>query len=1324
MSKSSKTIPRKTTKPKAGKLKDGGQNEGTDLLNYQINNPSLQNSNLIKVEVFINNDIFVALIDTGSSISLINKSIVDKLGLETQKCPNPFSVSQLNGNTTLISDSTILSFHTREKIGKTFYTHRVFIIDRMTPEILLGLDFCKRNIAYIMFTDEKEVNLVSKTNETQILEVNPKEYIQIIASDPRVAQTPDSRFWTLISLMASIPEHQVNNKRLKIKYGGEYHNVEEIKEENEDFNFDQIIGTKDVYERTQLLKLFKKYQHLFAMKMNQLSLAKGVEHKIVLTTDKPFKRAPYRVSYKERSIIQEQINEMLASGVIRPSHSCYSSPIVLVKKKDNTMRFCIDFRELNSITVKDSFPIPVIADLLNNLQGARYISTLDMFSGYFQIKIAEEDKHKTAFVSTAGLHEFNRLAFGLCNAPATYQRMINTVFNDYLYSSMMAYLDDVIIFSQTFADHLRDLENAFKKLEEYNLRMKPSKCSFVASEVNFLGFIINETGISADPKKVSAVKNFPKPRTQRDVRAFLGLSGYYRALIKNYGHVARPLTNLLKKEMKANIEWTSEHESSFQELKNLLINAPILGHFIPGGQMILYTDSSNYAMGWILCQIQDGKERVLEYGSKVLSPTQMKYCTSDKEMLAVVTAVCKLRHFLSMEKFIIRVDHHALCYLTRIKDPSGRLMRYALRLQEFDYKIEYKSGKSHTHADSLSRYPDKINITDFKDDPEEIPVFLLSVLKNIEGVSSCTQDCILGYKVDPYYHPIENCTIAEIPEMNMTWKETVYMAEVPQCPQLYIEKEIQEVEKEYCNNLALDQFDMRKAQLADTWCLKIIKSLENNNPKALKRFVLKDGVLYKKTFDDYGQPKELLCLPRELRQHVLKEIHSGLIGGGHGGFFKTIAKLKDRFFYPHRDKSVRKFILSCSCCQFRKTDPNSKKGLLMPIRIGKPFDLVGIDLIGPLPKSGKEGYRYIIVACDYATRFTITKALVEATTVEIIDFIVHDIVCKYGAPRRLLTDNATTFTSHSMQSVLDYFNTEHSFTAPYRPQVNGLVERTNRTLLDSISLYCSANQTNWSKVLPFIEFCHNSAKSKSLKFSPFFALFGHEPTLFIDVNLKINIESDAQHVPEYLSDARHLISENLRDAQYRQKEKYDEKHKDIHFKEGELVAIYKKRRRKGINEKMQLKWEGPYQVIKAYQKPKDYYLLQDTNDADNREQIHISKLKKWYQRQDEDFDPMENFETDPKRKSRSQKRKLTDTNGEGVQMDPAGSAPDNSEVRTPQQIEGLADIPSTQESAPADAVNDRLGIVTKSAVTTEGISGSQILEEREKEANEASSSQN
>ena len=643
-----------------------------------------------------------ALIDTGSSLSFINSDIVKLLDLKQYELEDPVSTTVIGGLTSMIFYYTIVNFTAQQEDIPVEYSYSFLIVSDMDEDIILGLDFCKAHISYVYF-NENIIMMKNNTNieytESKYIDIDP-EILMLLGSDPQNNIDKLHQFNTLTLALHEITPEKTRIPVLNVKcaayhitigYPQPIYNQEPIKK---DFDFNTIIGTDKPEYRDKLNNLILQYKHLFATDVSQLTKAKGIEHKFELTDYKPINKAPYRTSTKEKEIIKKQIEEMLRQNVIRPSKSDYASPVVLVKKKNGDMRFCVDNRALNAITIKDRFPLPLIDDLIHNLQGCQFISTFDLYSGYWQVPIKEDHKKYTAFICSEGLFEFNVLNFGLSNAPAVFQRLMQKVFSGYLWVFILVYIDDIIIYSKTFDDHLKHLEPTFKRLEEYNLKLQPKKCLFLPKETKFLGYIITNEGLAPDPDKILAVQEFPKPKNQRDVRAFLGLTGYYRAMIQSYARIAKPLTTLLKKNPSTKngpIEWNAECEKAFQKLKGFLLSSPILAHFKAGEPLILYTDASDYAMGWVLQQLQDGRERVLVYGSRTFTPVQIKYCITDKECLAVVTAILKLRHFLAGEHFIVRTDHHALCWLMKIKDVSGRLARYALRLQEFDFSIEYKS---------------------------------------------------------------------------------------------------------------------------------------------------------------------------------------------------------------------------------------------------------------------------------------------------------------------------------------------------------------------------------------------------------------------------------------------------------------------------------------------------------------------------------------------------------------------------------------------------------------------------------------------------------
>ncbi|KAI4885901.1 hypothetical protein NFI96_005622 [Prochilodus magdalenae] len=401
--------------------------------------------------------------------------------------------------------------------------------------------------------------------------------------------------------------------------------------------------------------------------------------------------------------MQQEIQDMLSHGIISPSHSPWAAPVVLVRKKDGTLRFCVDYRKLNDVTVKDAYPLPRIDDALDSLTAAKWFSTLDLASGYWQVEIDAQDKEKTAFATRTGFFEFNVLPFGLCNAPSTFQRLMELVLADLQWTSCLIYLDDIIVFGKTFEEHLGRLQVVLEKLKAANLKVKPSKCQLFAKEVQYLGHIISANGIMTDPGKVAVVKEWKVPRSQTEVRSFLGLASYYRRFVQDFATIARPLHKLTEKGAK--MVWSAQCQDSFEELKRRLTMAPILAFPDPDKPFLLDTDASDVGIGGVLSQIVDGRERVIAYASRALSRTERNYATTKKELLAVVIFMKQFRHYLLGRRFTLRTDHSSLRWLHSFDQPEGQIARWLEQLASFDYDIVHRPGKSHGNADALSRVP-------------------------------------------------------------------------------------------------------------------------------------------------------------------------------------------------------------------------------------------------------------------------------------------------------------------------------------------------------------------------------------------------------------------------------------------------------------------------------------------------------------------------------------------------------------------------------------------------------------------------------------------
>ncbi|XP_043865494.1 LOW QUALITY PROTEIN: uncharacterized protein LOC122757455 [Drosophila mojavensis] len=428
------------------------------------------------------------------------------------------------------------------------------------------------------------------------------------------------------------------------------------------------------------------------------------EHSIRMKDDKPLKQRYYPKNPAMQKVINEQVDELLQAGAIEPSKSPHSAPIVLVKKKTGDWRMCVDYRQLNANSVPDAYPVPRILHILEKLRHARFISTLDLKSGYWQIPMAADSREYTAFtVPGRGLFQWRVMPFGLHSAGATFQRALDTVIGPDMEPHAFAYLDDIVVIGATKEQHVANLKEVFRRLRAANLRLNRRKCSFFREKLAYLGHVISGEGICTDPAKVEAIQSLPSPSNLKELRQCLGMASWYRRFVPNFASLVQPMTKLLKKGQKW--IWSEEQEEALQKLKESLTTAPVLACPDFSAKFVLQTDASDYGLGAVLTQEVEGQERVIAYASRKLLKAELNYSATEKECLAIVWAIRKMRCYLEGYRFDVVTDHLALKWLNSIESPTGRIARWALELQQYQFDIRYRRGSLNVVADALSRQP-------------------------------------------------------------------------------------------------------------------------------------------------------------------------------------------------------------------------------------------------------------------------------------------------------------------------------------------------------------------------------------------------------------------------------------------------------------------------------------------------------------------------------------------------------------------------------------------------------------------------------------------
>lgn len=920
-------------------------------------------------------------------------------------------------------------------------------------------------------------------------------------------------------------------------------------------------------EKEQLVTLLNRYSDIFSLSEYDLGCTDLVEHEINTGNNKPVRQALRRQPISVEKAIGDQLKVMLEQNIIEPSQSAWASNVVAVKKKDGTLRFCVDLRQVNEKQVRDSYPLPRIDACLDALSGATWFTTLDMRSGYHQIRLKPEDAEKTTFITRRGAFKFRVLPFGLSNGPSAFQRVMDIVLSGLNYLTCLAYLDDIIVFSQDLGSHLERLEELFRRLRKANLKLKPSKCSFLQRKVTFLGHLVSGEGIEADPEKITAVKDWPIPTKLREVRVFLGLAGYYRRFVPSFSHIAAPLHGLTKKNQK--FIWDSACQETFDDLKGRLTTAPILALPRDSGKFYLDTDASEHGIGVVLSQDQDGQEVVICPASRVYHNPERNYCVTRKELLAVVHFLKYFKQYLLGREFVVRTDHSALQWLRKTPEPIGQQGRWLEILEEYNFEIQHRPGSKHNNADGLSRRPCR----------------QCGQCKPAQDDGNLTNRAVHVNPVTPACADWTPAALAQTQAVD------------------------EDIGRIYHLKKTLNELSDPKTLIAEDPNTKIYCTHWD-------RLSLKKDVMYRQwlTFGE-GPPKWQLLAPIDMRKEIIRQAHEGFTGG-HLGLRRTLAQVKKRAYWHGWTRVVETFLKRCvACAKYKRGKPTSQ-GKLQEMKVGGPWERLGIDVTGSHPRS-RNGFCYMLTVIDYFSKWADAYPMRNQEAGTIAKLLVEKVFSYQGVPIQILTDRGTNFESHLFKALCEKLDIDKVRSTAFKPSTNGLVERLHHTLNSMLAKVIAGNQRDWDEHVPYVMAAYRATPQDSTGFSPNMLLMGREVRIPLDVLIG---EPEEEGRPlgtcefvieraEHMRAAYQLARLNLGKAAERQKKYYDLRVRPKEYQEGDWVWVFQPRRQKGLSPKWHNFFTGPFRIIqylgpvnlKVQKSPRSKPLV-----------VHVDKVKKCY----------------------------------------------------------------------------------------------------------------
>jgi hypothetical protein len=944
------------------------------------------------------------------------------------------------------------------------------------------------------------------------------------------------------------------------------------------------VGAEHEDRMAIILRMYPAAFRTDLPKRSEAMLAKAIKCKVTLKDEecRPVISRERRRSPADRQILIDTVKEMEKAGLIRPSKSPWSSQAVLVKKVREGVelqekRPCWDLRRVNDLIVTDAHPLPLPENMFDELVGCKLFSKMDLTKGFWQIPMEEASKAILAMATPLGLYEPNFMPFGMKNAPAVFQREMQRVLKDRLGKGVMVFIDDILIFSRTVEEHAALVQWVLQRLQEEGYYAHPDKCEFFQREVSFLGHMISEQGVAVQQHKVKAIQGWPKLTTMKEVRSFLGMTGYYRKFIEKYSEIALPLTRLTHNDVK--FTWGEAEQAAFDCLKEKLSSADVLAHPDPQRQYIIHTDASEFAIAGVLSQEQkDGSVRPVAYYSRKMSGAETRYSSIyEKELLALVRAVEQWRCYLegNAHPVLLLTDHKGLTWLNSTAELSGRQARWVEKLAELEYKVTHVAGTDNVVADALSRRGD------YEGPPvTEVAVEEGDVVRRGDDAAPL-----------PLAAPVRTRIALRAAMVS------IYEGKEK-------EGETKAAKGEQSDDFVPLMDAMREAAARDPWYAEKMKVEKSDDGLLRQEGLLRtvNGLWY--------VPDDV-----ELRQRILYEVHDAP-AGGHMGIEKTMKKLQRQCWWSGMREQITSYVASCKACHSSKHSQRKPAGLLLPLPTpSRPYEVITMDFMGPLPKSGEFAYDYVLVVVDKFSKrvhFIPCHKTVNApgTAMLLIDHVIKD----RGLPESIICDRDPRWTGEVWSQLFAALGTKMKRSSSYHPQTDGQTERANRSLEAGLRAYVSKKGTDWAKHLSMVEASINSSEHESTGKTPF-ELTGvdwRDPLSFaMQPGSRGEMKSDvAQEILDGITTAWEDARRMLMQSKVRMKKYADMRRREDQYAVGDMVSLSTKHMTK-LGHKLDPLWVGPFEVVKVSESGLNVTLDLPSQYAKLHQPFHVEKLKRF-----------------------------------------------------------------------------------------------------------------